>query len=288
MPSKFDILLAQLQNECSLRAWSLIITFFGDAIVSRGGNVSAKTVQTALSGTGTGAGTIRTAFSRLASDEWIVRQKIGRESFYELADDGYLPFKRATDRIYAPIGSTKNESIPNWLVGIKEPGGKTTDIVGQGIPLTTNCWLFNAANDTLKSNLKQSNFLLFTGEMQQLPQWVTSKLLPKDCADGFRQLQKRFASFKRNPGLSPLESLVVRCLLIHQWRRVLLRTPVLPNELLPEDWPEQRCREFVTELYHKLLPESESWLDEHATCATGPLPESDTDIYLRFTPKFQQ
>jgi len=283
MSGKFDKLLAQLQTENTLRASSLIITFFGDAIVSRGGNVSAKTVQTVLDKAGTGAGTLRTAFSRLASDEWIVRQKIGRESFYELADNGYLPFKEAAARIYAPVNGRANESRTPWLIGIKEPGTKQLNIAEQGIQVTTNCWLFNAEDGKLKTKLKNAGFLMLSGELEQLPHWATSKLLPDACAHDFRQLKKRFAILNKNAGLSPLESLAARCLLIHQWRRVLLRTPVIPEELLPGDWPEQSCREFVATLYHQLIPKSEVWLDEHATSAAGSLPKSAIDTTQRFT-----
>jgi len=274
MASKFDKLLAQLQTENTLRASSLIITFFGDVIVSRGGNVSAKTVQTVLAKAGTGAGTLRTALSRLASDEWIVRQKIGRESFYELADNGYMPFKDAAARM-------------PWLIGIKEPGTKQAAIAEQGVQVTTNCWLFNTCDNKLKNSLESAGFLMLSGELEQLPHWATSKLLPDTCAQDFRQLQKRFAILSKNSGLNPLESLTARCLLIHQWRRVLLRTPVIPEELLPHDWPEQSCREFVATLYHQLIPESEVWLDEHATSAAGQLPKSAIDTSLRFTTDFQ-
>jgi len=292
MATKFDKLLAALQIENTLRASSLIITFIGDAIVTRGGNVSAKTVQTVLAKTGIGAGTIRTASSRLASDEWIIRQKIGRESFYELADDGYMPFTQAAARIYAPVNSNTRTSSSPWLIGIKEPGSKTTKaatqalIMEHGIQLTANCWLFNAEDDKLKSNLQAAGFLMLLGELEQLPHWATSKLLPEACAHDFRLLQKRFAVLSKNAPLSPLESMTARCLLIHQWRRVLLRTPVIPEELIPSDWPEQSCREFVAELYHQLIPASEMWLNENATSAAGPLTKNSADTTRRFTQKF--
>jgi len=290
--SSLDSLLGQLQNEKALRAWSLIITFFGDAIVSRGGNVSAKTVQAVLSRTGIGAGTIRTAFSRLASDDWVVRQKIGRESFYALSDSGYIPFKQAATRIYAPVGNIAKPSEPHWLVAIKEPGGKVlktaqSNALDLGIQVTSNCWLFNAADEQQIEQLEKADILLLSGECKQLPSWVSSKVLPKGCERDYLQLKKQFSIFNRKNKLSPLDSMVVRCLLIHQWRRVLLRDPMLPEELLPNDWPEQSCREFVADLYHRLLPKSEVWLEEHATCATGSLSMSNVNISQRFTPDYQ-
>ena len=37
------------------------------------------------------------------------------------------------------------------------------------------------------------------------------------------------------------EVFLLRTLLIHDWRRLLLRDPGLPDVLLPPDWPGQRC-----------------------------------------------
>ena len=129
--------------------------------------------------------------------------------------------------------------------------------------------------------------MLLTGGLSELPEWVTDKLLPDTLAEGFALLEQRFSSIKSDDTLDPLESLVLRCLLIHEWRRVLLRTSVLPSDLVPDNWPETRCREFVAALYHKLLPGSEAWLNEHATCADGVLPVPGVDIYLRFTGQFE-
>ncbi len=282
---EFSKLLTQLLEDNSLKAWSLIITFFGDAVVARGGNVSAKTVQSVLSESGIGAGAVRTAFSRLASDQWIERQKIGRESFYELGLNGYQPFTAATARIYSPFECESNKPF-HWSIAIKNPGAKGADnpILQSGMQITSNCWLFSDGNNM--HGLRKANFLVLSGELSEFPKWVTEKILPDETSQGYVQLQKRFSAIKQVASLSPLECMVTRCLLIHQWRRLLLRTPVLPSELVPEDWPEKGCREFVANLYHQLLPGSEAWLDENGTCADGSLPAAGIDLHLRFTQQF--
>ena len=51
-----------------------------------------------------------------------------------------------------------------------------------------------------------------------------------------------------NGGHDPQQCFVVRTLLIHAYRRVLLRDPLLPAALLPLDWPGAAayalCRDF--------------------------------------------
>jgi len=134
MGKEVDKLIADLWQENSLKVWSLIITFFGDAVVTRGGNVSAKTVQTVLTGMHVGNGAVRTACSRLVSDQWIVRQKIGRESFYELADEGYRPFKVASVRIYSALSVDSSDSN-RWTLAVKDQGIKTdhTTLLKRGV-----------------------------------------------------------------------------------------------------------------------------------------------------------
>jgi len=289
MHRDIEKLLLSLRKDNSLKAWSLIVTFFGDAVVARGGNVSAKTVQSVLSGMGIGEGAVRTAFSRLASDRWVVREKIGRESFYELAVDGHQLFKSASVRIYSPsITPVESGSSRTWTVAVKNPALKTgnSEVLSNGMQVTNNCWLFDTIEPDDSQKLQLDGYMLLTGCLNSFPEWVTDKLMPKTLAQGFTLLEERFSSISHADSLNPLASLVLRCLLIHQWRRLLLRTHVLPLELLPDNWPEVQCREFVSELYHKLLPASEAWLDAHAACAEGSLPEPGVDIRLRFTEQF--
>jgi len=108
MSTQLESLTTRLHENGSLKVWSLIITFFGDSVVNRGGNVSANTVHTVLDRIDIGSGAVRTAFSRLASDGWVERQKQGRRSYYQLTDKGMRLFSDAAQLIYAPVESVKH------------------------------------------------------------------------------------------------------------------------------------------------------------------------------------
>ena len=71
-------------------------------------------------------------------------------------------------------------------------------------------------------------------------------------------------------------------LLIHHYRRVVLRDPLLPTALLPGDWPGRAARELGGEIYRGLLRQSEQWLDRHATNEDGPLPKPVAELARRF------
>ena len=79
---------------------------------------------------------------------------------------------------------------------------------------------------------------------------------------GLRYLYRRF----------DLDALVVRLLLVHEYRRAVLKDPLLPADLLPEDWPGAAARDLCATIYRTVAPAAEAWLDANATTDTGPLP----------------
>jgi len=101
MPHPLARIIRQLKREPS-RTGSIVITVFGDAIVPRGGSVWLGTLLTFFEMLDIDGGVVRTAMSRLAADGWLERSKVGRNSFYRLADKGRQTFDAATRHIYDP------------------------------------------------------------------------------------------------------------------------------------------------------------------------------------------
>src|SRR5690348_13934896 len=97
-------IIQQLKCEPS-RTGSIVITVFGDAIVPRGGSVWLGTLLGFFAALDIDSGVVRTAMSRLAADGWLEREKVGRNSFYRLAEKGRETFDTATRHIYDPQAS---------------------------------------------------------------------------------------------------------------------------------------------------------------------------------------
>jgi phenylacetic acid degradation operon negative regulatory protein len=76
--------------------------------------------------------------------------------------------------------------------------------------------------------------------------------------------------------------MLARILLIHKYRRVLLRDPLLPPALLPADWPAAEARALCGRIYRALLPPSEQWLDEFGESVAGKMPPPSKELALRF------
>lgn len=260
-------LIARLNRDKKLRVWSVIITFFGDAIVPRGGSVSAKTVQTLLARMGIEAGAVRTAFSRLSNDGWVVREKRGRSSFYRLSKTGLQPFAEATDLIYAPLPAAPSND-GRWKLSLSEAsyplprierlsGGCGAD--GEGDP----------------------NDFELVGTVRAIPRWMKQM----HCSDAHHQayatLMQAFAPVQPEQ-MSNEEAMAIRCLLIHEWRRILFQFDAVPPDFWTDDWPQAACHAFVSQLYGLLLPASERWMTEVANGLDGALPPVSDDLARRF------
>jgi len=105
-------------------------------------------------------------------------------------------------------------------------------------------------------------------------------------ADAYLKFMRTFeplrAAIARGTDLSEADAFTARILLIHYYRRVVLRDPLLPETLLPADWPGRAARELCGEIYRALLASSEQWLDGHGTNEKGSLPPARKLLERRF------
>lgn len=76
---------------------------------------------------------------------------------------------------------------------------------------------------------------------------------------------------------------LVRTLLIHDFRRLLLRDPELPEVLQPAGWPGHEARRLCKEVYRRLLQPSERHLDRHLLLASGEVPPASRMVDERFS-----
>ena len=70
--------------------------------------------------------------------------------------------------------------------------------------------------------------------------------------------------------------------MIHEYRRVLLRDPHLPAELLPSDWTGLAARSLCRNLYRLTQEPAERHLMSVLETAEGPLPDAAPYFFERF------
>src|SRR6266853_3278849 len=286
MPQPLARIVDQLKREPS-RTGSIVITVFGDAIVPRGGSVWLGTLLEFFKALDIDSGVVRTAMSRLAADAWLERNKVGRNSFYRLAKSGRQTFEAATKHIYDPPPSTWTGRFELLLIGNSVDRNASREALknaGFGSPLP-GVWV--APSGVPVPEEAAGAIRLEVSAEDDSGRRLLSESWPlQRTADAYLKFMKTFEPLRswigRGESLTDADAFTARILLIHHYRRVVLRDPLLPPALLPPDWPGQAARRLCGEIYRGLLPASEQWLDRNGSNATGPLPAADKQLQRRF------
>ena len=286
MPPPLARIVQQLKREPS-RTGSIVITVFGDAIVPRGGSVWLGTLLEFFEQLDIDASVVRTAMSRLTADGWFERNKVGRNSFYRLLQSGRQTFDIATKHIYGPPASDWTGRFELLLIGNGEDRDASREALknaGFGSPLP-GVWV--APSGVPVPEEAAGAIRLEVSAEDDSGRRLLSESWPLErTADAYLKFMKTFeplrSSIGRGEPLSDADAFTARILLIHHYRRVVLRDPLLPTALLPQDWPGRVARELCGEIYRGLLPASEQWLDRHGTNEAGALPKAGAELGRRF------
>src|SRR5574343_1609079 len=104
MPPVSQALQARLDDfraQRRVQAGSLIITVFGDAILPRGGRIWLGSLIRLLEPLELNERLVRTSVFRLAKDEWLRTETMGRRADYVLTPSGRRRFEEASRHVYA-------------------------------------------------------------------------------------------------------------------------------------------------------------------------------------------
>lgn len=258
-------LIAEFHSKNKIRVWSLVITIFGDCINPRGGKIAMAELQKLICLFNIEPGALRTAMSRLAKEKWLTREKAGRNSFYKISKKGLKLFAEPTQRIYAKNGSPEEKQ---FFLCTKEPGNSNEQKRFEDFLLRTNSIALNkqvfladsvACSDSF---MKTGNIFLAEIFDQNAPSWVRKLIFPDKIKTSLLDFFKKFHAINVeliNSEVNSQEALIARILLIHEWRRIILRIPSNPFKSEPNDWPLRDCRSLVATIYKKVAIKSEEW-----------------------------
>jgi phenylacetic acid degradation operon negative regulatory protein len=261
-----------------LCAWSIAVSFLGDCIVPRGVDVGMATITEVLAAFGIDPGAARTSMSRLAGDGWVTRQKVGRNSFYSLTPIALAESAAASRRIYAARHPQDPCPWRVYLAGAlpkPDQARLRTALLRRGAAdLGAHVYLLPAVDDLLDPGRA------IALKADPLPPDEARLLVERafDLAaleEDYRRFAAAFAPLRESIGrqkLVGLEAVAMRVFVIHCFRRIVLRDPLIPAPYLPEDWPGTAARETAATIWRALFRASEAWLDANAASAYGPLP----------------
>lgn len=280
------------------RAKSLLVTVWGDALAPHGGGAWLGDLIRLLAPFNINERLVRTSVFRLARDGWLEGTSHGRVSRYRLTPDGARRFDDAHRRIY-------ERPADDWHGGwelVLADGLAATPRVALRRELAWAGYGELAANVFLRPRdpARAMPSVLATPAVARRVVQLQATDLPgapplaavsarawdlDALAAGYRRFLHRFGAvierFAADGAHDPAQCFMVRTLLIHAYRRVLLRDPLLPAALLPLDWPGAAAYALCRDFYRRTHPCAERHLA--ATLVHGgPLSRANAAFYARF------
>ncbi|MCF6321932.1 MAG: hypothetical protein L3J32_09220 [Rhizobiaceae bacterium] len=286
-----NYIASQTGNGSHLRVWSLIVTIFGDAIAPRGGIFRLSALQKITKRIGIKDNALRTAMSRLASDGWLERQRIGRASYYGPSPKAATEIADASEVIYRFFPDKWNG---NWHFALASNSEEFT--AKTKILLHQNNFAFHGrklaiAPDTYEKSEPFAipgalHFKVSSSGEPGIESILDDLEFDEDCSGNYIKflnsaigLLPVVESIDQSQGL---DAMVLRTLLVHNWRRIVLKDVHWPQILRNKQWPGFAAQSLMKNLYHKLLKPSENWLDDLDATPAGKLPSPEKELWKRF------
>jgi phenylacetic acid degradation operon negative regulatory protein len=302
MSSQLDVktraLVAAFRRQRPIGGGSLIITIFGDAIAPKGEVVSLSSLIKLCGVFGMTERLVRTSAARLVDSDWLGARRHGRCSEYHLSSRGLQRFADATRRIYAAGPDHWNAQwtfalLPAGDSDVRESLRKELSWLGFGQPMPgLMIHPTRSAADTLEqiaSVRGASQVRIFEARNHDAradERFAHDSWDLRELAGSYRKIVTAFAPLESAAAAcsrpAPVTAFVIRTLLIHEYRKILLRDPVLPTSLLPPDWVGTRAYELCRDLYRYVFESAEDYLAHEASRLDGPLAPISAESLQRF------
>lgn len=235
--------LSQLGSQ---RVWSLMITLFGDLARSEGDMIKGPVLSAIMAAMDIRPEAVRVALHRLRNDGWIASVKQGRTSSHSLTKFGRAQSAAASARIYADPAHTAQ----GWQLAILEDNATQShaDMLALGFaPFMPRLYVGSADAAPVSGAASLRG--------QSVPAWMQAQFEPRSLARDYTALHAVLSdaatTIPADADLTPLQIAVLRCLIVHNWRRIMLKHPDLPQDLYTKDWNGHRCHVLVHEMLQR-------------------------------------
>lgn len=298
-------LIARRIEQHHISCPSMVVNVFGDSVSQHGGWIWLGSLIEVLAPFGYNERLVRTAVYRLVQQDWLQVNKIGRRSFYCLTDSAKGHTEKAARRIYSAGQEVWDGTwtlVSPVFVPEEAREAFRKSLLWQGYGLLINGLFAHPSSDrtsldeTLAELDLEAKVIVFSATTSEVNSQSALKKLVKDkwnlaelqemytdFLDYYRPVSKNLNNAKQSPDkLSPDKCFLLRTLMIHDYRRILLRDPDFPDAMLPTNWIGFEAYELAKRLYKFLAKPSTAYIQNSLENGQGPMPAASPLFYNRF------
>ena len=286
-----------------MHANSLLVTIYGDTICPRGDSIWLGSLIKLVESLGVNERLVRTSVFRLSEKNILVSKQVGRRSYYSLTERAHRQFVSASKRIYASqplawdgqwrlvltsLGKLTNEereAVRKELVWL---GFSRISMGVYAHPMADINDIQRVINEL---SLEDRISILQARAANPAHAPVTNTLISEcfDLASSEREYEALISDFelvfelaRNTKNLDPKLCFLVKTLLIHRFRHILLKEPELPDALVSKGSASRRARILVRRLYRLIYPAAEQYFYKTGETEGGNFPEPKEEYHQRF------
>lgn len=296
-------LIKRFKNQSTMRSPSLLMTMFGDSIFPHGGIIWLGSLIKLAEPLGINQRLIRTSVYRLVEDGWLKAEKVGRRSYYTLNIHAVNEVKIAEKRIYGKrthvwdsqwrlifilMGKTNQQERKKLKQTLLWQGfGQIAPMIYSHptIPMDQLADILHAINldkKVVAMLAKNMDPNIGLGNIEMTEQCYKLGVIKKgylQFIDSYKAIHTYLTE------INTLENklcFLLRTLLIHDYRRITLHDPQLPEELLINNWPGDIAHRLCAEIYRVTCAGAEQYIITECETPNGGMPASNPYYNSRF------
>lgn len=227
-------LAAALADRGGLKLWSVIVTILGDMAEGGYPEMPGPVLSSLIEEMGLQPQAMRVALHRLRKDGWVDTRRAARIGYYGLTPHGAAETRKVSSRVYG-AAPTRRPVLAVLAPGVATPEG--------GVSLARQSVLLDperVPKDALSAPLPE-----------RFPAWVTERLNEESVAQDYDWLLDVLNEIRDLPD-DPFTALTMRFVVLHGWRRLVLRSNPLAEAALGPASSAARCRDRVGDILAKL------------------------------------
>lgn len=304
LQERCDALIRSYRKRPDASARTLLVTVFGDGVEPHGGEVWAGSLMRLVEPLGINERLVRTSLNRLVGEGFLVTRRLGKRSFYSVTPMARREVRRAERHIYHPRGEPWDG---RWTVVVN------TSAVAPPARAAVRQHLSQLGFSALSSSVHitpfdrtdairrvlddlglEAQLAVFRGEVPAgtgLADTDLAALLATDLKalePAWRKFLRRFRpladAVARTDAaeLKPESAFLAQTLLVHNYRRIVLKEPELPAGLWPANWVGDDAYDVAASCYHALAGPAEAHLLGVCEAGGAPLLPLDPEYAARY------